>query len=491
MANRADSLGHLSSWHSDWSKTSVAVVGLAKTGFSVADTLNELGARLLVIAESCSAEILDIVDVLGINHVIGTVAEQQKALDEFAPDLIVVSPGVAPTNSLVSSAFAKDIPVWGDVDLAWRLRDRFGSEQEWICVTGTNGKTTVVEMTEAMLLAAGVKAVACGNIGKPILDCIRDPAEFEVLVVEMSSFQLHYLNYIEPYSAACLNIAEDHLDWHGSFEAYRLSKERIYEGTKVACIYNLEDQATEQMVQAATVSEGARAIGFGLGTPKPSNVGYVDEFLVDRAFLDQRADSALEIASFEDFHGLGVLTPHLLSNIAAATALARSFGVPPAACREALRNFRVSSHRIELVLEHAGVRYINDSKATNAHAASASLSSFESVVWILGGQLKGVDISELVGKFAKRLRAAVVIGIKRNQILESFQALAPEVPVFEVSDGDDVMDRAVEFAFQSAQSGDVVLLAPAAASMDQFASYQDRGTRFAEAVSRVVGGRSG
>jgi UDP-N-acetylmuramoylalanine--D-glutamate ligase len=342
-----------------------------------------------------------------------------------------------------------------------------------------------------MLLAAGVRAVACGNIGKPILDCIRDPAEFEVLVVEMSSFQLHYLDYIEPFSAACLNIAEDHLDWHGSFEAYRLSKQRIYEGTKVACIYNLEDQETEKMVQAATVNDGARAIGFGLGTPKPSNVGYVDEFLVDRAFLDQRADSALEIASFEDFQGLGVLTPHLLSNIAAATALARSFGVPPAACREALRNFRVSSHRIELVLEHAGVRYINDSKATNAHAASASLSSFESVVWILGGQLKGVDISELIAKFAKRLRAAVVIGLARSEILESFEALAPGVTVFEVPDGDDVMDRAVQLASQSAQSGDVVLLAPAAASMDQFASYQDRGTRFAESVSRVVGGRSG
>ena len=491
MANRADSLEHLSSWHSDWSQTSVAVVGLAKTGFSVADTLHELGARLLVVAESCSSEILDIVDVLGIKNVIGTMTEQQSALEEFAPDLIVVSPGVPPTNALVLAAVAKNIPVWGDVDLAWRLRDRFDNKQEWICVTGTNGKTTVVEMTEAMLLAAGVRAEACGNIGKPILDCIRDPAEFEVLVVEMSSFQLHYLDYIEPFSSGCLNIAEDHLDWHGSFEAYRLSKQRIYEGTKVACIYNLEDQETEKMVQAATVNDGARAIGFGLGTPKPSNVGYVDEFLVDRAFLDQRADSALEIASFEDFQGLGVLTPHLLSNIAAATALARSFGVPPAACREALRNFRVSSHRIELVLEHAGVRYINDSKATNAHAASASLSSFESVVWILGGQLKGVDISELIAKFAKRLRAAVVIGMVRNEILESFQALAPGVTVFEVPDGDDVMDRAVELASQSAQSGDVVLLAPAAASMDQFASYQDRGTRFAESVSRVVGGMSG
>ena len=488
MANKLDSLDQFSSWHSDWSQLSVVVVGLAKTGFSVADTLHELGAKVLVVADSASAEILDIVEVLGIPFIIGKLAEQQTAIEEFNPDLIVVSPGVAPTNALVQNANEKAIPIWGDLDLAWRLRDRFDVKQEWICVTGTNGKTTVVELTEAMLLASGVRAVACGNIGKPILDCIRDPAEFEVLVVEVSSFQLHYMNHIEPFSATCLNIAEDHLDWHGSFEAYRLSKERIYQGTKVACIYNLEDAATEQMVQAATVLDGARAIGFGLGTPKPSNVGYVDEFLVDRAFLDQRADSALEIASLEDFHGLGVLTPHLLSNIAAATALARSFGVPPAACREALRNFRVSSHRIELVLEHGGVRYINDSKATNAHAATASLSSFESVVWILGGQLKGVDISGLIEKFAKRLRSAVVIGVNRKEILDHFAKLAPSVFVTEVADGENVMERAVEIASSAAVSGDVVLLAPAAASMDQFESYQDRGMKFKEAVVKIVGG---
>lgn len=491
MANRLDSLEHLSSWHSDWSQLSVVVLGLAKTGFSVADTLHELGARVLIVSDSASSEIIDIVEVLGIPFVIGEPSEQQIAIEDFAPDLMVVSPGVPPSNSLVQRAVENEIPIWGDLDLAWRLRDRFIGNQEWICVTGTNGKTTVVELTEAMLLASSVKAAACGNIGKPILDCIRDPAEFEVLVVEMSSFQLHYMNSIEPFSSACLNIAEDHLDWHGSYEAYRLSKERIYEGTKVACVYNLEDAATEAMVQAATVNEGARAIGFGLGTPKPSNVGYVDEFLVDRAFLDQRADSALEIASLDDFHGLGVLTPHLLSNIAAATALARSFGVPPAACREALRNFRVSSHRIELVLEQDGVRYINDSKATNAHAASASLSSFESVVWILGGQLKGVDISSLIAKFAKRIRSAVVIGKKREEIVAGFASFAPEVKVFEVPEGDNVMERAVELASGEAVAGDVVLLAPAAASMDQFASYQDRGVQFAEAVTKIVGGRIG
>jgi UDP-N-acetylmuramoylalanine--D-glutamate ligase len=462
---------------------------LGKTGFSVADTLNELGSQLLVVAEDADSEVLDILEVLGVESLIDqNPAVLQKAIDEYKPDLLIVSPGASPTSPLVSSAVSAGIPIWTDVDLAWRLRDKFVPNQEWICITGTNGKTTTTELTEAMFLAAEVKAVACGNIGKPILDCIRDPAGFEVLIVELSSFQLHYLDRIEPFSAAVLNVANDHLDWHGGFANYRLAKGRMYENTKVACVYNLGDATTEALVEAAEVSEGARAVGFGLGTPARSNVGYVEDLLVDRAFLEERADKALEIASFEDLEGFGVLTPHLLSNIAAATALARSYGVPPAACRKALREFKISPHRIQLVAEIDGVRYINDSKATNAHAAAASLTSFESVVWILGGLLKGVDISELIGQFAPRLRGAVVIGADRVEIVEAFRNLAPQVPLVEISEGESVMVKAVEAASAMASNGDVVLLAPAAASMDQFLNYQQRGDQFIESVQNLTGG---
>jgi UDP-N-acetylmuramoylalanine--D-glutamate ligase len=489
MANQANDLQQLISWSSNWSSIKVAVLGLGKSGFSVADTLNELGSKLLVVAESADEEVLDILDVLGVDSVIDPSTEVlQAALDTFGADLLIVSPGFAPSSSLVEQAVRSGIPIWTDIDLAWRLRDRYVPNQEWICITGTNGKTTTTELTEAMFLAAEVRAVACGNIGKPILDCIRDPAAFEVLIVEMSSFQLHYLDRIEPFSSAVLNVAKDHLDWHGGFAQYRLAKGRMYENTKVACIYNLEDAATESLVEAANVREGARAIGFGLGTPAKSNVGYVEDLLVDRAFLEERADKALEIASFEDLKSFGVLTPHLLSNIAAATALARSFGVPPAACRKALREFKISPHRIQLVAEIAGVRYINDSKATNAHAAAASLTSFESVVWILGGLLKGVDISELIGQFAPRLRGAVVIGADRAEIVEAFEKLAPQVPLVEISEGESVMAQAVSSASNLASTGDVVLLAPAAASMDQFLNYQERGEKFIEAVRKLDGG---
>ncbi len=488
MANNGADLTQLNSWRSDWSKLRAAVVGLGKTGFSVADTLNELGSELLVVAESAASEALDILEVLGVDHLINESPEVlQSAIEAFAPDLLIVSPGISPDSLIVSKAQEAGITVWTDIDLAWRLKDRFGPGQEWICITGTNGKTTTTEITEAMLQESGVKAIACGNIGIPILDCIRDPAEFQVLIVELSSFQLHYMDQIEPFSAAVLNVANDHLDWHGGFAKYRAAKGRMYENTKVACVYNLEDKTTEELVQAADVKQGARAIGFGLGPPGRSNVGYVGDLLVDRAFLDERADSALEIASLEDFASFGVLTPHLLSNIAAATALARSFGVSPGACRGALRQFKVSAHRIELVSEINGVKYINDSKATNSHAAQASLSCFESVVWILGGLLKGVDISQLIGQHAPRLRGAVIIGAERAEIRQAFALLAPELPIAEIEEGDQIMQQAVRAAASMAISGDVVLLAPAAASMDQFLNYQERGEMFKAAV-RDLGG---
>jgi len=489
MAKTPSRVGELTSWHSRWSDSRIAVVGLGKTGFSAADTLNELGAKLLVVSRSAAAETLDILEVLGIEHLISDdEAQLLKALEDFAPELVILSPGIAPDNPLVQYFASAGIKIWTDVDLAWRLRDKFSTNQQWICITGTNGKTTTTEITEAMLLASGVRAAACGNIGKPILDCIRDPAEFEVLVVELSSFQLHYLDSISPFSSVVLNVAEDHLDWHGGLEKYRLSKGRIYENTQVACVYNLEDTTTEALVEAADVKPGARAIGFGLGTPMRSNVGYVEDLLVDRAFLEERESAALEIASLADLESFGVLTPHLLSNIAAATALARSFGVPPAACRKALREFRISPHRIELVAEIDGVRFINDSKATNAHAAEASLSSFENIVWILGGLLKGINPKGVIEKFQGRLRAAVVIGSDQAPIVAAFKSAAPTIPLREIANSAEVMRDAVSVAAGLARSGDVVLLAPLAASMDQFENYQDRGDQFRDAVLDLAGG---
>jgi UDP-N-acetylmuramoylalanine--D-glutamate ligase len=477
------------SWHSNWSELRVLVLGLGVSGFSVADTLAELGSKLLVVAEDAQVEQLDILDVLGVEHLTGKQAEGlPKPVIDFQPDLIITSPGVRPEHPMMQWAKDNEIAIWIDVDLAWRLRDKTEKVADWIAVTGTNGKTTTVQLVESMIQAQGLRAVACGNIGVPILDAIRDPEGLDALVVELSSFQLHYLGHIQPFASAVLNLANDHLDWHGSFEIYGQTKSKIYQNTSVACVYNLNDLATEKMVENADVIEGARAVAFTTGLPARSQVGFVEDILCDRAFIDDRANSALEIATLEDLSQIGVLTPHLMANVAAATALARSYSISPEAIRSAIGSFKLDAHRMELISDKNGISWIDDSKATNPHAAAASLNSFENIIWIVGGLLKGVDVSEVIERYAGRLKAAIVIGRERETVLESLEKYAPEIKVIEIRQSDDVMHDAVKAALSLAEKGDTVLLAPAAASMDQFKDYAERGSKFAEQVYLQLGG---
>jgi UDP-N-acetylmuramoylalanine--D-glutamate ligase len=480
----------LTSWHSDWKGLRVVVFGLGVSGFSVADTLAELGADVLVIAEKAEPDLLDILDVIGVPHITGLTADELLlAAKKHAPEVLITSPGVRPENEILAWCEAAKIAVWVDIDLAWRLRDKVGRPAKWIAITGTNGKTTTVQLVEAMLNAGGIRAIACGNIGTPILDAVRDEIGYDALVVELSSFQLHYLGEIQPLVSAVLNLADDHLDWHGSFEAYRNAKAKVYENTEIACVYNVNDSVTESMVENADVIEGARAIGFTTGMPGRSQVGFVEEILCDRAFLDDRANSAIEVATLHDLAEIGVLTPHLMANTAAAVAIARACGVQPDEIKNAIRNFRLDAHRIELIAEKDGIRWIDDSKATNPHATAASLNSFERVVWIVGGLLKGVDISQLVADYADRIAAAIVIGKDRVPVLEALAKNAPLARVVEIDTEENsaVMSEAVAKAAELAVTGDVVLLAPAAASMDQFKDYADRGDQFARAVKITLG----
>ncbi|WP_251858137.1 UDP-N-acetylmuramoyl-L-alanine--D-glutamate ligase [Herbiconiux sp. L3-i23] len=482
-------LDALTSWHADWRNLRVVVLGLGLTGFSVADTLVELGADVLVVADSASDERAQLTQVIGAAlHLGGTADEQRERVEAFDPELVVVSPGYHPDHPLLVAAADDGVAIWGDIELAWRVRDKVGEPAEWIGVTGTNGKTTTVGLTAAMLRESGKRVAAVGNIGAPVLDAVRYPEGFDVLVVELSSYQLHWMRGVSPLASAVLNIADDHLDWHGSAEAYAAAKGRVYENTRVACVYNLADPVTRRLVEDAEVVEGARAVGFGLGIPGPSDFGVVEGILVDRAFLDERRDSALEIITVDELRVLGLDAPHVVANILAAAALARAAGAPLDAVRRALASFRLDPHRIEVVADRGGIRWIDDSKATNPHAADASLGAYENVVWVVGGLLKGVDIGDLVKRRAERLRAAIVIGEDRLDVLSAFERHAPDLPLFEVVSGDteEVMQAVVRMAAAAARPGDVVLLAPAAASMDQFRDYAHRGERFAEAVAQLL-----
>ena len=480
----------LTSWHHDWRDLRVAVLGLGVTGFSVADTLVELGATVLVFSSSSDPQRAELLEVIGAGLVTRDLAQEHTGdLAEFAPDLVVTSPGFPPRHPLIRWAADQAVPVWGDVELAWRLRDKVGEPAAWIAVTGTNGKTTTVQLATAMLVADGRRAIACGNVGVPVLDAIRDPIGWDVLVVELSSFQLHYTHSLSPHSSVCLNVAADHLDWHGSAAEYAAAKAKVYDATQVAAVYNRGDQATRTMVENADVVEGCRAIGFGLDVPGPSDFGIVDGILCDRAFLEDRQTTALELATVDELESAGLASPHLAANALAAAALVRSIGVSVAAVRAALLAFRLDHHRTETVAARQGIRWINDSKATNPHAAVAALSAFNSVVWIVGGLLKGVAVDELVARESGRLRAVIVIGAERRVLREAFARHAPGIPLFEVDtlDTEEVMPSAVRLSAEVAVAGDVVLLAPAAASMDQFSDYADRGRRFTLAVHEFLG----
>lgn len=478
---------------SPWPQATVVVAGLGTSGFAAADGLLDLGARVIVLDESETSgnrEKATLLEMLDAEVRLGP--GSTATLPEDA-DLVVTSPGWRPSAPLLRQADLRGIPIWGEVELAWRmsLPDR---AVPWLAVTGTNGKTTTVSMLESMLTAAGLTTSAVGNIGRPIVEAVLDEVAYDVLAVELSSFQLHWTNSLSLHSAAVLNLAPDHLEWHRDpagwpdgvtdpMAAYAADKARIYERVRHSCVYNVADPATERMVEEAEVIEGARAIGFTLGIPAPSMLGVVDDLLVDRAFIAQRRDSAVELAKVAD---VVPAAPHNVANALAAAALARSYGVPPQAVAEGLKRLRLGDHRIQQVAERAGVRYIDDSKATNPHAAAASLAAFDDVVWIAGGQAKGTSFDDLVERFAGRLRAVALLGVDRQVIADALARHAPDVPVFVTDATDDgAMQQLVAWAANRANPGDVVLLAPGCASKDMYPDYAARGEAFAAAVAAL------
>lgn len=486
-----DSLGRAS----DWSDVRVVVAGFGVSGYAAADNLLFLGAQVTALDEATSEEKAERAQIL---ETLGATVRLEPGATSVLPDdvdLVVTSPGWKPTAPLLAQASERGIPVWGEVELAWRLRDPERAAP-WLAVTGTNGKTTTVQMLQSILVAAGLRAAAVGNVGLPIVEAVMDPEPYDVLAVELSSFQLHYTHSMSAESAVVLNVAEDHLDWYDDepagqtggrtgMERYAADKARIFERVQRACVYNQSDPATEDMVREADVAEGARAIGFTLGTPAAGNLGVVEDLLVDRAFIDERATSAAELCTLGD---LASTAPHFVANALAAAALARAHGVSQQAVRDGLRAFRPDGHRIAHVAEADGVTWVDDSKATNPHAAQSSLQAYDPVVWVAGGLAKGARFDDLVVAVRERLRGVVLLGRDRQVIADALSRHAPDVPVIDVGADEtgDPMERVVDAAAGLARSGDTVLLAPGCASMDMFAHYGARGDAFAAAVHRRI-----
>jgi UDP-N-acetylmuramoylalanine--D-glutamate ligase len=467
-----------------FSGRTVLVAGLGVSGAAAARVLLGLGARVLLTDDAERPVAAELVAA-------GATWLGPAAIVPDGTALVVTSPGWRPDNPLLADAAARGVEVIGEPELAWRLRDLSGRPAPWLAVTGTNGKTTTVTMLEAILLADGRRAVAAGNVGRPLVEVVTatggdgGPA-YDTLAVELSSFQLHWSSSLAPAAAAVLNVADDHTDWHGSFAAYRDAKARILERAPVA-VADAGDP-----VAASLVAAHPRPVTVTLGEPGPGQLGVRSGALVDRAFADDPAGELLLEAG-----RLQVPGPHNVVNALAAAALARAAGVPAEAVGRGLAGFRGGAHRNVRVATIGGVDYVDDSKATNPHAAGASLAAYPRVVWIAGGLLKGADVDPLVAAVAPRLAGAVVLGRDRAELVRSLARHAPGVPVVEVPSGDDgpvtggtggaeeVMRRVVTAAAGLAAPGDTVLLAPAAASMDVFTDYAHRGRAFADAVSAL------
>jgi len=481
----------------DLAGRAVVVAGLGITGQSVSSLLASHGAQVTALDSRDDAERRDVADRLAKEGVAARLGPEQLGPGATVPPgtaLVVTSPGLRPDTPLLTTAVAAGIEVIGDVELAWRLRPGLpgGGRQQWLAITGTNGKTTTVRMLAAMLAAAGHRSIAAGNVGTPILDVVTDPEPYPVVAVELSSFQLYWSATIKPYAAVVLNLAAHHLDWHDDVESYAAAKAKIFAPGTIA-VYNAEDPATVSM---AAASQAARRVGFRLGQPSAGELGVADGWLVDRAFgctalagAGQTGGTEVRLAAVS---AVQPAAPHNVADALAAAALARAYGDHATAIAAGLAAFVPEPHRITLITEIDGVAFVDDSKASNPAAAAASLASFPSVVWVAGGLFRGSDddLEGIVAAAAPRLRAAVLIGTDRARFGKALARHAPNVPVMELSGTDTgVMDQAVAQAAAAARRGDTVLLAPAAQSWDMFRDYPARGDAFAAAVRRLADSR--
>ncbi|MEY4878244.1 MAG: hypothetical protein RIR72_659 [Actinomycetota bacterium] len=435
--------------------------GAGVTGAPTLDYLKSKGATVISVDEKVQGD--------GIKHTL-------EKKDLVGVGLAIVSPGWRVDHPLISLVREAGIEMISEIDLAWKVKQQICPNQRWIALTGTNGKTTTVQMLESMLIESGINAKACGNLGYTAIEAVVN-SRADILALELSSFQLEWSNLAHFEAGAILNIAEDHIDWHQSFEKYLAAKLKISQLADLV-ILNKDDQHLAK--RGKTLSKPITWIS--LQVPSKGEIGLVENLIVDRAFIKDDAEALFEISDVTPSVG------HNVSNAMAAATLARSVGAKSDAIANALRNFKLDHHRLEVVHKSGGITFINDSKATNPHAAIAALYSQMESIWIAGGLAKGAAMDELAQRCKNRIKAAILIGSDAPIIKEALLKQAPNLAIYTTDlnlKGMDVMRSVMSIVKEIAVSGDVVLLAPACASMDQFKNYADRGESFTAAAKQA------
>ena len=438
----------------------IAVLGAGVTGTAVLDFL---------VTRGINADIFD------------EKAPNAKRNVEDSYDLAIVSPGWRLDNPLVVALQSVGCELLSEIDFAWKVKEEIAPDQKWIALTGTNGKTTTIQMVQSIFDYSSLSGIACGNVGEPVISVLNSGDSYDYLALELSSFQLEWSQYAKYEAVALLNIAPDHIDWHGSFDQYAAAKLRLLDASEIAVI-NGED--SESVLRASAWS--GRKVFYFLDTPQPGELGLVENLLIDRAF----GGDPYVAHDFAQLSDIRPTVPHNVSNAMAAAGLALAIGITHDEIREGLQNFTLDRHRLEVVVEEDGIAWVNDSKATNPHAAAAALMSQISSIWIAGGLAKGAAMNPLIERCASRIKAAILIGQDAPIIATALSKEAPHIPYYLMpysGDSQELMREVVEKARELAVAGDTVLLAPACASMDQFKDYADRGEKFVAAVREVVG----
>jgi UDP-N-acetylmuramoylalanine--D-glutamate ligase len=440
----------------------VLVAGLGRSGRSAARRLAEAGADVAACDDAADLEVADLA-ALGVKAHLGGAREELLE----GRRLLLVAPGLREGHPLVRAAVAAGLPVWSEVELAARV-----ATMPLVGVTGTNGKTTTTELAAAMLTASGLRAVAAGNVGLPLVDAVLARDSPAAVVAELSSFQLRFTHTLRLRAGAWLNFAPDHLDWHPDLGAYAAAKARIWANQSRAdwSVYAADDPVVAGHAEHAP----GTPVPFAVGRAAPGGLG---------------VEAGVAVSHVEGHEGglwraaaLRLPGRHNLSNALAASGLALAVGAHPAAMARAVAAYRAGPHRLAAVAEVRGVAFVDDSKATNPHAAARALAAFPRVVWIAGGRNKELAFDELVVGALEGLVGVVLVGEAADELAAALERAGFGGPVVRAAS----IGEAVTVGFGLAEPGETVLLAPACASHDMFTSYAERGEAFAAAVTRLA-----
>jgi len=441
--------------------TAVLVAGLGRSGRSAALHLAEFGADVV----ACDDGEPDRAELEGAGVEVHTGGTPVELLE--GRKLLVVAPGLAEHHPLVRAALGSGVEVWSEVELAARL-----TTVPMAGVTGTNGKTTTAELAAAMVAASGRRTVAAGNLGLPLIDAVLARRPPEALVVELSSFQLRFTSALHLVAGAWLNLAPDHLDWHASLAAYAAAKARVWANQRPRewSLYAADDP----VVASHAAQASGMPVPFAVGRIPAGGLGVEAGIAVSRV---EGHEGPLWRAA-----ALRLPGRHNLANALAASGMAMALGAHPTAMTRAVSAFRPGPHRLAEVAQVRGVRFVNDSKATNPHAAGRAVAAFPRVVWIAGGRNKGLAFDELAAEARSRLVGVVLIGEAAGDLAAALGRAGYQGPMARAAS----IGEAVSVGFNLADPGDTVLLAPACASFDMFFSYAERGDAFTASVARLA-----